>query len=218
MTNNSTFNKNKVHDISYPSFVTLSSSSSTDTSTVYGNEFYNTTGNSTNISISGQANPNSSSVVFSNNSVVVPASFSNTFIYLYGKITFEKNTITQLAGSNNNTNSRGINLSNPFSSDPVYPVIRYNNIGGFGTNVILRGAVPTSFSNNNFTGTLQITSKRPVYNSDYTTMLFNYIDQDVSFQYIRNSPIQYFEGQHVNNLADVLAFYIYKSRITFGIS
>ena len=62
---------------------------------------------------------------------------------------------------------------------------------------------------NNFTGTLQITSKRPVYNSDYTTMLFNYIDKDVSFQYIRNSPIQYFEGQHVNNLADVLAFYIY---------
>ena len=66
-----------------------------------------------------------------------------------------------------------------------------------------------SKSGNNFTAKLQVNSQRPVFNSDYRTMLFNYVDQEVSFQYLRNSPIQYFEGQHVNNLADVLAFYIY---------
>ena len=66
-----------------------------------------------------------------------------------------------------------------------------------------------SKSGNNFTSKLQVNSQRPVYNSDYRTMLFNYVDQEVTFQYLRNSPIQYFEGQHVNNLADVLAFYIY---------
>ena len=66
-----------------------------------------------------------------------------------------------------------------------------------------------SKSGNNFTAKLQVNSQRPVYNSDYRTMLFNYVDQEVTFQYLRNSPIQYFEGQHVNNLADVLAFYIY---------
>ena len=66
-----------------------------------------------------------------------------------------------------------------------------------------------SKSGSNYTGKLQVTSQRPVYDSDYRTMLFNYVDEDVTFQYIRNSPVQYFEGQHVNNLADILAFYIY---------
>ena len=61
----------------------------------------------------------------------------------------------------------------------------------------------------NFTGTLQITSQRPVFNSDYNTLLFNFLDEDVVFTYQRNSPIQYFEGQHVNNLPDIFAFYIY---------
>ena len=60
----------------------------------------------------------------------------------------------------------------------------------------------------NFTGTLQITSQRPVFNSDYNTLLFNFLDEDVVFTYQRNSPIQYFEGQHVNNLPDIFAFYI----------
>jgi hypothetical protein len=66
-----------------------------------------------------------------------------------------------------------------------------------------------SKNGNNYSAKLQITSQRPVYNSDYRTMLFNYVDEEVTFQYLRNSPVQYFEGQHVNNLADVLAFYIY---------
>ena len=60
----------------------------------------------------------------------------------------------------------------------------------------------------NFTGTLQITSQRPVFNSDYNTLLFNFLDEDIVFTYQRNSPIQYFEGQHVNNLPDIFAFYI----------
>ena len=66
-----------------------------------------------------------------------------------------------------------------------------------------------SKSGNDFSGKLQITSKRPVFNSDYKSLLMSYIDKNVTFKYIRNSPIQYFEGQHVDNLADILAYYIY---------
>ena len=66
-----------------------------------------------------------------------------------------------------------------------------------------------SKTGNDFSGKLQITSQRPVYNSDYNSLLMNYIDNNITFKYIRNSPIQYFEGQHVDNLADVLAYYIY---------
>ena len=66
-----------------------------------------------------------------------------------------------------------------------------------------------SKSGNDFSGKLQITSQRPVFNSDYKSLLMSYIDNNVTFKYIRNSPIQYFEGQHVDNLADILAYYIY---------
>ena len=66
-----------------------------------------------------------------------------------------------------------------------------------------------SKSGNDFSGKLQITSQRPVFNSDYKSLLMSYIDRNVTFKYIRNSPIQYFEGQHVDNLADILAYYIY---------
>jgi hypothetical protein len=66
-----------------------------------------------------------------------------------------------------------------------------------------------SKSGNDFSGKLQISSQRPVFNSDYKSLLMSYIDKNVTFKYIRNSPIQYFEGQHVDNLADILAYYIY---------
>tara|TARA_B110000285_G_C15121789_1_gene617654 strand:- start:336 stop:1244 length:909 start_codon:yes stop_codon:yes gene_type:complete len=66
-----------------------------------------------------------------------------------------------------------------------------------------------SKSGNDFSGKLQITSQRPVFNSDYKSLLMSYIDKNVTFKYIRNSPVQYFEGQHVDNLADILAYYIY---------
>ena len=66
-----------------------------------------------------------------------------------------------------------------------------------------------SKSGNDFSGKLQITSQRPVFKSDYKSLLMSYIDKNVTFKYIRNSPIQYFEGQHVDNLADILAYYIY---------
>ena len=62
---------------------------------------------------------------------------------------------------------------------------------------------------NNFTATLQVSSQRPVFSSDYNTNLFSYLDEDVIFTYERNAPLLYYEGQHVNNLADIFAFYIY---------
>ena len=54
-----------------------------------------------------------------------------------------------------------------------------------------------SKSGNDFNGQLQITSQRPIFNSDYKSLLMNYIDKNVSFKYIRNSPIQYLSLIHI---------------------
>ena len=43
-----------------------------------------------------------------------------------------------------------------------------------------------SKSGNDFSGKLQITSQRPVFNSDYKSLLMSYIDKNVTFKYIRN--------------------------------
>ncbi|MCQ2605604.1 MAG: DUF4835 family protein [Bacteroidales bacterium] len=67
----------------------------------------------------------------------------------------------------------------------------------------------TSQSSKNFAGTLQIQSSRPVYNSTYTTTLFNHVDDKVSFQYEENEPIEFSENAFVSNLSSILSYYAY---------
>ncbi|MCQ2959965.1 MAG: DUF4835 family protein [Bacteroidales bacterium] len=67
----------------------------------------------------------------------------------------------------------------------------------------------TAQSSKNFSGTLQIQSSRPVYNSTYTTTLFNHVDDKISFQYEENEPIEFSENSFVSNLSSILAYYAY---------
>lgn len=67
----------------------------------------------------------------------------------------------------------------------------------------------TSQSSKNFAGSLQIQSSRPVYNSTYTTTLFNHVDDKISFQYEENEPIEFSENSFISNLSSILAYYAY---------
>jgi len=60
-----------------------------------------------------------------------------------------------------------------------------------------------------FRGTLQIQIRRPVYNSSYNTVLFNYVDNDIDFQYIEFQTLEFNENSHTSNLTSILAFYAY---------
>jgi len=51
-----------------------------------------------------------------------------------------------------------------------------------------------------FGGTIQITSSRPVFNTNYKTTLFNYIDDNFKFKYQRGTPLIFSIDQHKNNL------------------
>ncbi len=64
-------------------------------------------------------------------------------------------------------------------------------------------------SGSNFTGSIQVSSSRPVYNSDYKTRLFNFNDEKLSFVYDRGQALIYTPDRHQNNLSDVVAFYVY---------
>jgi hypothetical protein len=58
-----------------------------------------------------------------------------------------------------------------------------------------------------FKGTLQVQSRRPVFNSSYNTTLLNYLDQNISFTYVEYEPLEFNESNFTSNLSSLLAFY-----------
>lgn len=66
-----------------------------------------------------------------------------------------------------------------------------------------------TYSSSNFTASIQISSSRPVYNSDYKTRLFNFNDEQLTFTYNRGEALIFTQDRHVNNLSDVVAYYVY---------
>jgi hypothetical protein len=60
-----------------------------------------------------------------------------------------------------------------------------------------------------FSASAQITVARPVYNSNYETVLLNFADRDWEFEYIESQPMEYNDNTYINNLTSMLAFYAY---------
>lgn len=60
-----------------------------------------------------------------------------------------------------------------------------------------------------FKATVQIRSARPIYNTTYESILFNFADRDWSFEYIESLPMNFNENDYSTNLTSMLAFYAY---------
>lgn len=60
-----------------------------------------------------------------------------------------------------------------------------------------------------FSASVQIQSARPVYNSNYTSLVLNFADRDWEFEYIESQPLEYNDNTYTNNLTSMLAFYAY---------
>ncbi len=67
----------------------------------------------------------------------------------------------------------------------------------------------TEYESNRFKGTLQIQSSRPVFNTSYETPVFNYKDNQVSFEYIEFQPLVFNENVYGSNLVSIMAYYVY---------
>lgn len=65
------------------------------------------------------------------------------------------------------------------------------------------------YDNDRIKGDLQLQLSRPVYNSTYTTTLFNFKDTKVEFDYREGEPLIYNENTWTNNLTGLLDFYAY---------
>ena len=60
-----------------------------------------------------------------------------------------------------------------------------------------------------FRGTLQIQLRRPVFNTNYNTVMLNYMDNDIQFKYIEFESLEFDLTSHTSNLTSLLAFYAY---------
>lgn len=65
----------------------------------------------------------------------------------------------------------------------------------------------TSYSSNNFEGTLQVQASRPVFNSTLSTPILNINDKNFSFRFIEFENMIYDANSFSSNLVSVLAFY-----------
>ncbi len=60
-----------------------------------------------------------------------------------------------------------------------------------------------------FRGTLQIQVRRPVFNSSLNTVLFNFVDNDLQFEYVEYQPLEFSETSYISGLTSILAYYAY---------
>jgi hypothetical protein len=69
--------------------------------------------------------------------------------------------------------------------------------------------ISEAIGNTRFSGSIQVQSNRPVYNSDYKTPMLFIIDGDFEFVWINGASILFNPGQHRDNLSSILAYYAY---------
>ena len=67
----------------------------------------------------------------------------------------------------------------------------------------------TSLAGSEFSGTITVQARRPVFNSTYPTTLINFQDRDLRFTYVEGQPLEFSDVAHLSNLTSILAFYVY---------
>lgn len=67
--------------------------------------------------------------------------------------------------------------------------------------------VVEKIENNIITGSLQVMSSRPVFNSNYNTPILNFKDNQVSFKYIEFENLTYSENSFSGDLVGIMSFY-----------
>ena len=67
----------------------------------------------------------------------------------------------------------------------------------------------SSYSSDQFAGTIQVQSSRPVHNSSYTSPVFNFNDKDFNFKYSEYEALNFNPTTFDSNLVSVISFFSY---------
>ncbi len=69
-------------------------------------------------------------------------------------------------------------------------------------------SINKKISADEFEGSLQIQSTRPIFGTSYKSTLFNFRDNNFRFRYLEYQSLEFSESTHMSNLTSVLAFYV----------
>lgn len=67
----------------------------------------------------------------------------------------------------------------------------------------------SSHSGTTYAANVQVVANRPIYNTNYESQIFNFLDKDWVFEYSQSTSINYSENAYVNQLSSLLSFYAY---------
>lgn len=67
----------------------------------------------------------------------------------------------------------------------------------------------TDYNSDNFEASIQVQSSRPVFNSTYSTPVYNFNDKNFNFEYLEFQNLVFNPNQFESNLISVLTFHVY---------
>ena len=67
----------------------------------------------------------------------------------------------------------------------------------------------SDYDNDRFKASIQVSSSRPIYNSTYSSPVYNYNDKEFNFQYLEFQNMVYNPIQFESNLISVLSFHVF---------
>ncbi len=60
-----------------------------------------------------------------------------------------------------------------------------------------------------FNASVQVQAARPVYNTNYNSLIFNFADREWDFQYLETIPLEFNDNNFTSNITSMLAYYAY---------
>jgi hypothetical protein len=113
---------------------------------------------------------------------------------------------TQTGQSNNQIYRTLENQLTEFVNNRSWTNIEYKNQERIDCSITL---IISNVEGNSFTGSMQIGSSRPAYNSTYDSPVYNYNDKQVSFTYKEFDPLNFNINAFESNLVSVIAYHVY---------
>ncbi|ERM81435.1 hypothetical protein P872_09450 [Rhodonellum psychrophilum GCM71 = DSM 17998] len=60
-----------------------------------------------------------------------------------------------------------------------------------------------------YNATVQVQTVRPIFGTNYESMVFNFIDRNWSFEFLQSQPLEFNRFSFLNNISSILAYYAY---------
>ncbi|APY07443.1 DUF4835 domain-containing protein [Winogradskyella sp. J14-2] len=139
--------------------------------------------------------------------LLVLLAFLSSAVVLSQELNCTVNVIAQQTGNDNNVVFKTLEKQlNEFINNTKWTEKNFGAEERINCSMVIN---VTAYENDSFSATLQVSSSRPVFNSTYSSPVYNYNDKDFNFQYIEFQNMVFNPLQFESNLVSVLSFHVF---------